>query len=382
MFQNSFFRKISKLSAVAAVIIVAGMMAGCQQEDFWGDIPEMSVLELKSQSIEPGKFQFYDKQYDIPYGKRIWEASLDKFIETNLFKKGSKIELIGYKYIRDVKDINDLENIKSNLFDKNALFPEKVKMNVFELKSAEETTLGKEWYKDILFNKLPTSKKYLTKVKELSIKDYYTFKKGDLKMIELEWKYLGEILHTVCLVSDEEDVIYDNLMSHLSITFSYSSVTKTNRVTKITRLKSGNENPNDCEPNQTLGWDKIEGKAEYLKNGVIWRSYATMTVSGECVCDNNGVYKKSITSYRFSPDTYSSNPTDYPFDAKIIYFGSPSTGVNGEVTFSWAWFGGLNFGAKILISGDELYVDRNPDNVHNFASYGLHTVTPNMLYPK
>jgi len=220
--------RINFVKICVCVSIVSGTIGGCAKSTI---TPVIS---------KPDKFRLYDKIYDIPQEKYIWEAELDKFIECNLFI-GSKLELIDYKFVRFVNGIEDLKKIKSTFFDDDALLPNRVEDNFYKIERVGE--LKKDWYKEkdlsymneerkiewlnwakeydiiengfkrILNMNVPTSKE--------EIVDFsYIFEQGDLKILTLEWNYCGDVLHTVCLVSDTKGLVYDNIMCNLSLDLS------------------------------------------------------------------------------------------------------------------------------------------------------------------
>ena len=114
--------------AVAIMILATFNLNVAFRSNFSGtltlaNIVTLETSTLKSKTLGFNKFQFLSNQYDIPSGKYIWEAQLDMAIEHNYMLEDSKLELKRYQYIRHVKNIDDLEDIKSCLLDNNALLP-------------------------------------------------------------------------------------------------------------------------------------------------------------------------------------------------------------------------------------------------------------------
>ena len=369
---------VRMLFIVAVIAFVAGGFASCQQDDFLGITPETSVV--KSKSLAPDEFEVLGKTYKIPTGKFLWEAQLDLAIEQNYYNLlvKSKLKLNGYKYIRHVKDINDLEKIKSALIDKNTLIPVAVRrggkknVNIFELQEAGD---DKDWYKLVLDGTIPISEKEIFQAGDGD--GVYIFRPDDLKILELEWSYKGKTLHTACLVSDTKGGVYDNFISHLSFVFSISNETIEYEVSKtVPRLKSGNENNNDCGNQTSFSWSTTVGSEGKTLWRTDWRAKITMSVSGSC---DNG--NKSISSYSIgSPDleTY----TGYFANAVACTRYQPVYGTSGSVVFTSAWIGGNSQYTRPVINGNcsSGYYVTGADHHNTFGSHNEFGVTPGQLY--
>ena len=220
---------ICMLSTVAVIAIIAGVLAGCQQEVFFDATPEMSVS--KSISLAPDEFVYFGEVIKLKEGELIWQKQLSLCLENNDRIKDNELALVGYKYIGKIGSIEELGEIKSDIL-RDAVFPVYSSQDCFAICKKDDMSL------DILSMLMPTSKIMMID-QEKTPPSQYLFEVGDAGVVELEWIYKGNKLNTIALVSDKKGIVYDNLLYYIH--FQTSGECKTEVLKTTPRLKSGNE---------------------------------------------------------------------------------------------------------------------------------------------
>jgi hypothetical protein len=196
-------------------------MFSSAQGDVNGSAQQSKVRELK----------FFDKTYSVPDSIPFWRAQLDKVIENNdLLMEKSGLKLVRYSYIAKVVDYNDLAKWKTELLKGDLYLPTSKKEKGLMPASIEY----KELLKGLLDTYMPSSKYDAIKMHEkfrnkFMSKHIYDFKENDMGVVKVEWNSNGVIFNTICFVAESNGIIFDNVLTTMTIAyFSSSSVSKTN----------------------------------------------------------------------------------------------------------------------------------------------------------
>jgi len=178
-------------------------------------------IQLKSGTIlEDNEFRVLDKIFKNTKGLPVWEAQLETIIETDTIFKENKLELIGYKYVKDIKDQNELEIVKNDIVRNKKYFVKyKNNSNRFSIEENEISNMDTKKLLDLLIVETENEKALL--MSEYNVSEapanIHLFKKNDMALVNLEWKYKGEIITTSCIVSNKEGLIYDDILININI---------------------------------------------------------------------------------------------------------------------------------------------------------------------
>ncbi len=173
------------------------------------------------------EFNFLDRTYKLPAGLTKWEAQLVKTIENNQLLMRNGLELVDYKYVRNVENVSDLETVKRELNDDRSFF---VVHNDDSYTIGENEVVSKNYMK-FLDYLLPTSDSAVTAAlyendASSLANSVYIFEKKDMGIVGLTWQYKGETLHTTCLVSENKGVVFDKIL--FAILFERSKIKNVN----------------------------------------------------------------------------------------------------------------------------------------------------------
>jgi hypothetical protein len=289
-------------------------------------------------SLKPREYQFLDTIITAPEGQCIWEAQLTKVIEHNYMMTDSELELLSYKYVGKVDDMNELERIKSEFICEKALFPiyrNEDSTGIFTIqKFGDMEKNDMDFFKTVMDDILPTS---ITAIKNAS-KHAYFFKPDDLSSVNLTWRYKGNILNTSCLVSDTKGFVYDNFLRFICFVRGNDSETveqtvgETDTVITIPRLKVGSESCG-CKNSFKYTFSKREVSGGWFGND--WEISIIVIVTGEC---NNGNVSIKGFSTNTSNEVHTSGYT-CSANARTINY---QMGKEGFYHFAWGWCGGKN----------------------------------------
>lgn len=283
-----------------ALILIGtlGMLQSCTNNE---DIDSLNV-----QSSQSKEFKFLDKVYKVPNGSSIWEAQLNKIKEDDTLLKSSDIILVNYKYVKTIKNEEELRSIKSDMANKQIIFPS-YKDNSYNLSTISMEESKKNEYIDFLNKLIPVS--------EI---------KHNLGIVEIEWKYKGRVFNTLCFVSEKKGAIYDNILyfvvSPSETTKSYSNKAKT-----APRYKAS-----AAEGSYTIAYGKTISDDYYNSLGYkAWSYRLIIVIYG---VNNNGV--NSITTYQ--KEAVAEHGVGYSCEADI-QVKSISPGVNGHVDYQFGY---------------------------------------------
>ncbi|WP_159523825.1 hypothetical protein [Sunxiuqinia indica] len=329
------------LYTIAVGIVI--LMLGCSESMY--EIPEVqdSMSELKSSSVLlSDEFRFINKKYKIPEDIPIWEAQLNKVIENNFLMSENDLEMVGYQYIRNIGSQDELERVKSEMIDNNTSFP------VYEDGSEKFTIvdqgMSKSDYKLLLTMLMPDSEYAKNSVPVKSDKSplsdaVYFFEKNDLGLVNLEWKYEGKPLNTICLISEKKGIVFDNFLYFIHFV---SGKTKSDENISITipRLKSASTEDGDEDIQYTF---QKQDEAYNLYGIRVWYYNIQCTVTSSLVGSQKSIADKSMTAYHDAAFGFSC--------AANIHSISFETGTNGHLDFAWGYAYGAGVSVSVIWNG-------------------------------
>ena len=168
------------------------------------------LLLISLSSFQAGSF--VDDERDgskCKKGELIWQKQLSLIIDNNDRIKDNGLTLNSYRYIGKIGSIDELEKIKSDIYE-NAVFPVYLSSDSFEI--SKTNSLSFEEFNSMLSGLIPVSKQFMIDTKSSPHIFQCLFEVGDMSTVELEWIYKGDKLNTVALVSDKKGIVYDNLL--------------------------------------------------------------------------------------------------------------------------------------------------------------------------
>jgi hypothetical protein len=327
-------------------------------------------LENPSKILQVDEFRFFDKILKTPKGLFRWEAQLNKLIENNSFYIGNNLELLDYKFMNVVASIGDLEIIKYELANKFTSIPVKKNNKAQEYELNNNVFLKKE-YDQFLNMIIPTSEAMLRLVPEkkhdsFKADQFYIFKSDDLSTVELKWKYNGEILKTLCLISKEKGVIYDPFLYFIG----YSQRGNTSQYAKISSssLRLTSFFPEGGGSGSPISYKITYHDDSYSIWGLLqWTYDIEYEAKGEEVNGTNSITDKYLAAFHdagimFSCDakcTSLSFKTGTDGHLDVAYGYTYQAGDGASLTFNGFGFtisgGGAGATANDYIGADELY---------------------------
>lgn len=137
------------------------------------DLFKQTVSNRKS-GLKENEFRYLNKIGEAKNGESIWEAQLNKIIEViedSFFYKSNGLELIKYQYVSQIRHLDDLKHVKSEILNNQSYFPayfnNSKRFVVKEFEQSQKSVLV-----DILDEMIPTSQI-----------------EKDLSVVEIQWKY-------------------------------------------------------------------------------------------------------------------------------------------------------------------------------------------------
>lgn len=162
--------------------------------------------QMHSNNKNDGYFYILSRRYKKPADLSIWEAQLLKIMENDSLLRTYNFVLSDYVYDKKVKNMSELERIKSDIAKHNNISSGK---NILKFEDED--------YRIFLNQLLPTSEAQLSLVPEQSDRNtlrnpIYIFKENDLSKVILRWRHNGKLFSTVCLVSEKRGIVFDEIL--------------------------------------------------------------------------------------------------------------------------------------------------------------------------
>ena len=292
-------KSLVTLISLVSIAILSIIFQGCEKEDFFYENIETSFEDnnLKNASIAMDD----------------WQSQIDYMINNNVkFLEKNDIRLLKAEEGTAINSRTDIESYKSEILQEQNYIP----LYKRELNSIILTTIGK----------IPTQ--YKSQYKPTNLVKYLSeVEVKNLKKVVLDWRYKDEYFSTICLVSDQEGIIYDNIISNIVILQPIEQNLSSS--TSTLRLKSGSiEDP--PTQNGPISFSKTSGATAYWLWGAE-RGEATVTVSatGEAINGTKYIYGHHEEAYDYITIGSSGSGT---------ILNSFSTGSNGNYDVAWMWY--------------------------------------------
>lgn len=173
-----------------SILVLGSLIQGCSDDD--GVLDEVSSL-LGEEQVQ-SKFRTYKDLLDYTKNDR---ANL-------VIQHG--VELLDYRYAGKIETRGDIGSAKSKLLSKDNLVPLYDSLNVFHIYTMEDVQNRAE-----LYSATNNFLSYLQNCVD-TIVDY------GLEIVELDWLFKGKSYSSICLVDENNQPVYENLMSNIGTT--------------------------------------------------------------------------------------------------------------------------------------------------------------------
>jgi len=272
--------KLSKSLTAILTICLFFILLSCDNSLDGSSYEQKSQLELKtSESSANNEYSFLNKKFVNDEGIPNWEAQIKKIIENdNLFNAGG-LEITGYKFIEEIKNVNQLRLIKSEIVIDHKLIPMLDKAS--ESYKIVKKDFSEEEYAFFLNQILPESSASESSVNEnsnnsLIAKMACPFNKNSMGLVNIEWKYNGENLNTICIVSDK-GIIFDEFIHFLVFSVKSEDCTENKIVRKTPRLKASTA---EVTNKSVSKYFYISDRDYNFAGSIIWEYEITIGISG------------------------------------------------------------------------------------------------------
>ena len=179
-------------------------------------------LRLKNSStLKQNTFLFNGDTLTVPNGSNIWEEQL-KLAMKNTYIKDNGLEILGYEYVSDIDDYDQLKTLIPKFFsDSDFEISYFAGFESFDLIPMKEYDAAyKEYLIAKLESKITTDKNAVTFIDENKldpnrINSIYLFNRENWGIVSITCLYKGNHFTTLCLVSKDIGVVYNHLFSNL-----------------------------------------------------------------------------------------------------------------------------------------------------------------------
>lgn len=213
-------KKIAKiLNLSLAVTFTLSLFQSCDRQSYLVD-------EIKQSSLKEIK----------------WQEQLTSARDKDTLLKKANIQLISFEYIGDINSQEDIEKTKKEIKNDQNLIPAYSGINDFKVVTLSELK-RKKWGASV----------FTTTTFENSID---TIVKVGLGKVRVNWKSPNKNYTSICLVSKDKGVIYENLLSNvvtISILPEKKEFIRNKLKSKNPRIKTSTENSSSYE-NGTFQW--------------------------------------------------------------------------------------------------------------------------------
>ncbi len=298
--------------------------------------------------LSTGEFYVINKKHKAVDGEIIWQAQLDKIKEHTYSSGQNNIKMLSYNYIKRVNDITELDKIKAEIVNKCTFFPKylnddfgnfTISNDVFD---KDET----KYLLDILVPTTVSAKSLVAKGKDNSqvSEPIYLFKENDLGVVNICWDYFGEKFETICIVSENKGIVYDNFLYFLGF-----PQTKKIVLTPAPRLRTTDfEDPggdNQCPDGPIQKNFHLFDKAYNYYGIEVWSYDITCDVKGNKINDikyierfeNMRANKKAVIGWSCAANI------------QLIEFETGSS--EGHLTFAWGYTHGVELNIGLSWNG-------------------------------
>lgn len=149
-------------------------------------------------------------KYKNACGMPKWKAQLEMIRENDSVLQSYNLRFLDYKIDKKVNNLKEFERIKSDIAKRVFIY----RNNILKYDSIANMN---QYYSSSIHLLLPTSEMQLALVPRESDnhklgRPLYYFKKKDLSKIIIRWKFNGKSLSTVCFVSENQGIVFDEIL--------------------------------------------------------------------------------------------------------------------------------------------------------------------------
>jgi hypothetical protein len=144
--------------------------------------------------------------------RKHWKSFFEYAIDSSSVLINPNLKLVDFKLI-DESDGMTIEKFLGIPIDSLQLVP-KLIIPKEMIEKRNEGKYAESKIEMVVFSKMPLKEQYRLIVNKLYAISASFFKKEDLKLVKLHWKYFDNPFYTYCVVSDNTiryDIIFDNL---------------------------------------------------------------------------------------------------------------------------------------------------------------------------
>jgi hypothetical protein len=308
--------------ALIAILFIGCNITGCENS------PNKAGADDTIKASTEREFKYFSKTYPVPEGMSIWEAQLNKSFSDDRFKK-SGLRLLDYTYSGDISTEQQLEEIKQTLEKNNTSVPlYSENTNEFELTAIRKS---KDLRRHIMDAHFKTKKLRGTASKD-NIPDSnsaYIFKEDDAGLVKLEWDYKGQKLNTLCIVSKNQGIIYDNFLYFISFE---PKIIKNSKIEPITQHQAyPSYTTSDVQPGTPISYNGgIKTWGNNWWGEEVWYIEIKAIATGYMDVNNIGVLRS------YNTEAYCSHERGYDCAAAINSI-SFEQGDDGLWEYKWAY---------------------------------------------
>lgn len=151
---------------------------------------------------------------DLVEARKHWKSFFEYAIDNPSILINPHLKLVGYELLDEDHDMG-IEDFLRLPIDSLQVIP---KMVISEemVKQMNEGKYAESKIDLVVFSKMPLEEQYRFIAQKIYLTTESLFKKEDIKLVKLNWKYLNNPFHTYCVVSDKDpkmkyDIIFSNL---------------------------------------------------------------------------------------------------------------------------------------------------------------------------
>lgn len=210
-------KKLSKIMCLLIILIPTVIIHSCSEnQDDYLDLISTQITDSIESAYE---YKFFDKSYLLVKNVPAWKSQINKLVDNSfLMMDQSGLVLESYKYIKEIENINEFEEIKSQITSNFRFFPD------------YEEGMKKFTIKENVFSIEKTGLYIDQKIKKVVVQDStkssnYNFKNLEYGILEIKWDFKGDSYITRSIVSDKYGILYDNILTFLCLAKEKTSQT-------------------------------------------------------------------------------------------------------------------------------------------------------------
>ncbi|MFI0430428.1 hypothetical protein [Mariniflexile sp. HMF6888] len=155
---------------------------------------------------------------DLVKARKHWKSFFEYAVENPSIFNNPHLKLVDYELLDEDHDMG-IEDFLRLPIDSLQVIP---KMVISEemVKQINEGEYAESKIELVVFSKMPLKEQYGYIAQKIHLTTESLFKKEDIKLVKLNWKYFDNLFHTYCVVSDRDykmkyDIIFSNLQVYI-----------------------------------------------------------------------------------------------------------------------------------------------------------------------